>query len=35
MIKNINKNTKIKINRIDTENIPQITNPFSIYLGIH
>ena len=34
-IKNINENTKIKINQIDTENIPQITNPFSIHLNIH
>ena len=34
-IKNIDENTKIKINQIDTENIPQITNPFNIHLEIN
>ena len=33
-IKNIDKNTNVQINQIDTENIPQITNPFSIKLQI-
>ena len=33
-IKNINENTKIKINKIDTNNIPQITNPFSFHIVI-
>ena len=33
-IKNINKNTKIQINQINIEDIPQITNPFSIKIQI-
>jgi len=35
MIKDVNETAKIKINQIDTENIPQITNPFSIRLEIN
>ena len=31
-IKNIDKDTKVQINQIDIEDIPQITNPFNIYL---
>lgn len=34
-IKNININTKFKINKIDTSNIPQITNPFNFKLDIN
>ena len=33
-IKNINENTKIQINKINPEDIPQITNPFSINIRI-
>ena len=34
IIKNINMNTIVEINKVDINNIPQITNPFSFYIKI-